>query len=348
MPTIRRNTVEEASELVALAATITTLKTCRDRKQKESLLEDTFRRSPFLKKWFRLAYDPLKQFRFNTLTGYERLEPGDSILHVLEESAAGRMGPELAASRFAHRCLKCSGPAADAARKVLNKDLQCGLTVQSLNRVYSRLGNRTVLVFDVPTATPWTRKKVWKYGTWYGSEELVGARCVTVITETGDPSMHRPDGTGIWQLEELRTELAINRPRALGDLVLDGKVALDVGESLNFLALDDPPLGPFPYQWTRVVYLVYDIYTLKEFDTGEGTRPYSERRAFLNQYLTAFNRELIRAVPQKRIESSLTFRRLLDRATERNWLGVVLREDAPYESGPTSYLQIVDTDEQST
>jgi expressed protein len=90
--------------------------------------------------------------------------------------------------------------------------------------------------------------------------------------------------------------------------------------------------GPKP----DLVYFPFDLVTLDEF-TGGGGRPYSERLECLRSLVPHLSQ--VGALPQTRIDHPATFEALV--RDSREWEGLMLREDVPYEGRRTpSMLKI--------
>lgn len=334
MPREATTPVPEVDQLLAFAALVDTIRTSPGRATKQAVLKAALQRTPYLKRFIASIYDPFRQYRFNTLsTCFERAEPGVGMWDILDGAAGGLMGPHLAASRWRSFVDKVKPPLRMSCQILLDKDADLlGLSPKHVNSVLEELGYKTYPTFEVQRAVEWDRKP----GTFWASEELVGQRVLAFLSEDRDPILFTPEGKPLWCLEELRDPLF----NWVGeDAVLDGKIAALDGTGFFEAeqSIKRNSLAPL----TNTVFWVFDLLSQQEWRDGRGEIRYTQRRQWLRGAISHIASEWVRPVPQHLVESRSKYREVLQRGIDKEWLGIILRRDAPYESGYTRNLQVV-------
>ena len=224
------------------------------------------------------------------------------------------------------------------ARRVIIKDLRCGISEKTLNKV---LGNTEwkIPVFTCQLATDSEKHTAKMTGKKRIEQKLDGVRVLAVITKTtvnlysrnGKPFDNFPHI--VESLEDIKNKFAKLFQSNPHGFVLDGEI---IGES--FQALMKQAQRKSDVQTTGMTYSVFDLLPLVDFERGFWNAQQYKRLDLLEEYRAVFeSTDCVRIMDG--IEVDLTtaeghdiMRRYAEDAVEAGFEGIMIKDlGAPYE-----------------
>ena len=224
-------------------------------------------------------------------------------------------------------------------RRVIIKDLRCGITERTLNKV---LGNTEwqIPVFECQLATDSNKHVAKMTGVKRLEQKLDGVRVLAVVTRTstnlysrnGKPFENFPHI--VYSIDKIRSKFAkffINNPNGF---VLDGEI---IGES--FQALMKQAQRKSNVKTEGMVYRVFDIIPLTDFERGYWNAQQHKRLSTLEQYRAVFEEltDCVRIMDGIEVDLSTAeghdvLRRYAHDAVTAGFEGIMIKDiDAPYE-----------------
>lgn len=273
------------------------------------------------------------------------------LLHLLNNGVRGRQACQLVNAFIEHHNID-DDCMIDTLYRCIDRHLRVGLSKHSIYHMVQRETSMTAFLehlqrcghllesqmpvalartWDQPASCPPTKT------CWYASRKLDGIRCLFVVTYNKAHAVYAISRTGrrFHTLTEWEHRLTRELAAYPSSFVIDGEMCVMNAEGHESFAramstIQQP--GPKP----DLVYFPFDLVTLDEF-TGGGGRPYSERLECLRSLVPHLSQ--VGALPQTRIDHPATFEALV--RDSREWEGLMLREDVPYEGRRTpSMLKI--------
>jgi DNA ligase-1 len=224
------------------------------------------------------------------------------------------------------------------ARRVIIKDLRCGISEKTLNKV---LGNTEwkIPVFTCQLATDSEKHVAKMTGHKRLEQKLDGVRVLAVVTKTtvnlysrnGKPFDNFPHI--VESLEDIKNKFARLLQAWPHGLVLDGEV---IGES--FQALMKQAQRKSDVQTAGMTYSVFDILPLEDFERGYWNAQQYKRLEILEDYRAVFeSTDCVRIMDGIEVDLNLSeghdqLRRYAEDAVEAGFEGIVIKDmGAPYE-----------------
>ena len=224
------------------------------------------------------------------------------------------------------------------ARRVLIKDLRCGITERTLNKV---LGNTEwqIPVFECQLATDSEKHTGKMIGLKRIEQKLDGVRVLAVITKNttnlysrnGKPFENFPHI--VEQLDRIKNHFAQLFSKNPSGFVLDGEI---IGES--FQALMKQAQRKSDVNTDNMVYSVFDIVPLSDFERGFWNAQQHKRLALLEEYRAVFDAtDCVRIMDGIEVDLSTAeghdvMRRYATDAVTAGFEGIMIKDlDAPYE-----------------
>ena len=206
----------------------------------------------------------------------------------------------------------------DLIISILNKDLKCGISIKTINKVSKGL----IPEFNVPLAKEYKDGMCdFKNDDWYMSQKINGIRCLAFIYEN-DIKFFTRNGNEIYTLDNLKRELEVNW-RGSKATVLDGELAiLDENGVEQFTGITS--------EWSRKnhiienpAFLIFDAYPMDHFkDEKSLNLNFNARYEFLKNNLLMENHRHIKIIEQVLVKSNKDFEMIPE-----NWEGYVLKKN---------------------
>lgn len=224
----------------------------------------------------------------------------------------------------------------DLILDILDRDLKCRVSSSIINKVWPKF----IPEFNTALANSyWDNEDAVDFGkdTWYASRKLDGVRLLTIIDEKGDIKTMSRNGKEFTSLTRLKEEIRELWPK-LRSTVFDGEICIvdEEGDEhfdqiIRLVTRKDYTI-PFPK------YRVFDILTLEEFSNSTSKVNLSVRQARWEALKAEAGRDISMIVPldQWKVDSRKKLDDLFAEATEKNWEGLIIRKDAPYQGKRTN------------
>ncbi len=224
----------------------------------------------------------------------------------------------------------------DFYRRILIKDLRCGVSEKTVNNVAKKQkkDQYKVPVFECQLSHDSANHEGKMTGTKIVERKLDGVRCLTVIDyESKTVVQYTRNGKVLENFSHI-TDYLSNFIEEFGrSYVLDGEIMSSSFQDLmkQVHRKDNVSAGD-------AVLNVFDIVPLFEFKQGKSTQGQKRRSAFLKNFENIFNDSgFITIVPQKTFNldsmvEEIEFRDYMKEMVEAGYEGVMIKEpDAPYE-----------------
>ena len=224
------------------------------------------------------------------------------------------------------------------ARRVIIKDLRCGISEKTLNKV---LGNTEwkIPVFTCQLATDSEKHTAKMTGLKRIEQKLDGVRVLAIVTKTtvnlysrnGKPFDNFPHI--VESLEDIKNKFARTFQSWPHGFILDGEI---IGES--FQALMKQAQRKSDVQTTGMTYSVFDFIPLSDFERGFSNAQQQKRLDLLEGYRAVFDStDCVRLMDGIEVdldtaEGHDVMRRYAEDAVAAGFEGIMIKSlDAPYE-----------------
>jgi DNA ligase-1 len=228
------------------------------------------------------------------------------------------------------------------ARRVIIKDLRCGISEKTLNKV---LGNTEwkIPTFTCQLATDSEKHTAKMTGRKRIEQKLDGVRVLAVITKNST-NLYSRNGKPFENFPHIVEQLDDIKARLIGvtykkGIVLDGEV---IGES--FQALMKQAQRKTDVRTDGMVYSVFDIIPIDDFERGYWNAQQSKRLAELEQHRGLFNStDCVRLMDGIEVDLDTTeghdiMRRYATDAVDAGFEGIMIKDlGAPYECKRTTF-----------
>lgn len=212
----------------------------------------------------------------------------------------------------------------DFYTKVFTKDLKIGVTADTLNKVYGDF----IPVFDVQLAKKFEDHKHKIKGDFIITKKLDGNRLV-VIKDNGVVKSFTRQGNQYEGLEEIESDIA---NLFFDDIVFDGELIADTeGSTHEVYAKTTSKARSKGKNKTGLIYHIFDVLPLEEFQKGKSKLNCVSRKKYLSQLFDGNDLPHCREVKPLYIGSDLSkVDELMQYAIEQEWEGIMLNMDTPY------------------
>lgn len=223
---------------------------------------------------------------------------------------------------------------------ILDKNLKCGVSSSIIMSIFGGESSGIKKNFGVALANKYfdrVDKVNFETQDWYASRKCDGLRCIC-IKENGIVrffSRSEKEFTTLGVLQNLIEQCEED------NFVLDGELCtVDANGDEDFqgiikLARRKGYTIPDPF------YQIFDMLTLDEFFERATSPKFSERIARMKQFFSknsALLSDNAKILKQTLVEDLDHFNELLDEARAKNWEGLMIRRDVPYEGKRTNDL----------
>ncbi len=231
-------------------------------------------------------------------------------------------------------------------RRILIKDLRCGVSEKTVNKVAKKLKkpNYSVPVFECQLAHDSANHEGKMTGKKIVERKLDGVRCLTVIDyESKTVTQYTRNGKVLENFKHI-TDYLSNYIEEFGrSYCIDGEIM-----SSSFQDLMKQVHRKDNVKANDAVLNVFDIVPLFEFKQGKSTLGQRRRSAFLKGFENIFNDSgFITIVPQREFDldslvDEIEFKDYMKQMIAEGYEGVMLKDpNAPYEcKRTTSWLKI--------
>ena len=169
-------------------------------------------------------------------------------------------------------------------RRILLKDLRCGVSEKTINSVCRALhvADYEIPVFECQLAHDGANHEEKIIGQKLIEVKLDGVRVITVVYPSGQVTQYSRNGKELTNFETIRAQLAKNSAWFAEPVVLDGEVM-----SSSFQDLMKQVHRKENVQTDDAVLHLFDILTLREFQAGQGQHKQIDRSYSLQAWYAA-------------------------------------------------------------
>lgn len=227
----------------------------------------------------------------------------------------------------------------DFLKEFFTKTYKCGITVKSVNKA---LGKGVVPEFGCQLAHPYEKYSHKIDGDFAITEKLDGHRTIA-ICRNGNVKLFTRKGHEIEGLHDISNHVRLFAEINLTDnFVLDGEILLDNVDNLPVDELFKATGKELRKKGDKsgLVFHVFDMVSLHEFESGEGVYSYKLRRNDLDNKFSTIASPYLMLVPLLYTGSEQSHILIWsDMATEKGWEGIMVNDmDEPYHTKRTSAL----------
>jgi DNA ligase-1 len=221
-------------------------------------------------------------------------------------------------------------------RRILIKDLRCGVSEKTVNKVATKFPQYAVPVFECQLAHDSANHEKKMSGKKQIEVKLDGVRVLTIVRKDGRINMFSRNGKEFFNfghiIKEIETVVTINPPPY--DLVLDGEIM-----SANFQDLMKQVHRKDNVTAGDAVLHLFDFIPLEDFQKGVWNKPQNLRSQMVLAWVSKFSAVLkhVQALSWEDVDLSTPegekrFVELNKAAVDGGYEGVMIKDvDAPYE-----------------
>jgi DNA ligase-1 len=209
--------------------------------------------------------------------------------------------------------------------------LDRNLKIRASEKLINRACDNLIPTFDVALASNYDEKmekKVdFKRQSWMVSRKLDGVRCLVIVDENGKATSWARSGKQFQTLQKVEEEIeAMN----LKSVVFDGEMCiLDENGNEDFQRCMKQ-IRRKDHTITNGQYLIFDMLTLSDFQTGTSDDTFITRLSQLNKVIDP--RALFLCIhPQELVRDDSHLQEWRQRSQNEAWEGLMLRLDVPYK-----------------
>lgn len=257
--------------------------------------------------------------QFNTIT---------DLLKALSNGLTGNK-----ALKEVSKFIKSNKEYQDLIYDVLDKDLHIGLSVTTMNELVPGLFKD----FQVALAKPIKNEEL--DSNWVIEHKLDGVRCLCVINSVDDIQFYSRKGKDFTTLGKLKGTIKclIKEGKCPTNVVLDGEVcSIDENGNEDFKSIMKE-IKRKDYTMNNPMYILFDIIPLDDFNSGYSKQTYKDRLNRLNSIFGVDKHDCIRMVEFEDYTVD-NFKKWKQFVFDKNWEGLILRKDVPYEATRSSNM----------
>lgn len=222
----------------------------------------------------------------------------------------------------------------DWYRRILIKDLRCGISEKTVNKVLKGTSISPVPVFECMLAHDGANHEKKITGVKLLEPKLDGVRCITVVNyEARTVVQYTRNGKVLENFSHIANALLANIDDLGRSYVLDGEV---VSKSFQDLMKQVHRKDDVQAQDARL--MLFDIVPLSEFQKGKSIMGQRRRTALLKSLKTTFNKcGSIDIIEQTEVDldgyvGEMQFKEFNKEAIEKGFEGIMIKDpNAPYE-----------------
>lgn len=220
-------------------------------------------------------------------------------------------------------------------RRILIKDLRCGISEKTINSVVEKInGNYVIPVFSCQLAHDGANHESKVAGRKMVEVKLDGVRVITIVYPSGHVAQYSRNGKELVNFEHIKAQFAKHSRLLKEPVVFDGEVM-----SSSFQDLMRQVHRKSDVSAEDAVLHLFDILTLKDFQSGRSSIPQSERSAALRVWYNPIRDHLPNVailgheiVDLDTKDGRTQFQAINQRAIEGGYEGIMIKDpEAPYE-----------------
>lgn len=220
-------------------------------------------------------------------------------------------------------------------RRILIKDLRCGISEKTINSVVEKInGDYVIPVFSCQLAHDGANHESKVAGRKMVEVKLDGVRVITIVYPSGHVAQYSRNGKELVNFEHIKAQFAKHSRLLKEPVVFDGEVM-----SSSFQDLMRQVHRKSDVSAEDAVLHLFDILTLKDFQSGRSSIPQSERSAALRVWYNPIRDHLPNVailgheiVDLDTKDGRTQFQAINQRAIEGGYEGIMIKDpEAPYE-----------------
>lgn len=283
----------------------------------------------------KLAYDPLVTFgvkKVPTRKGKDGKGLSFKDFRLLADRLAGRIvtGHAAMADIEAEMAKATNDQWNGFYRRVLIKDMRCGVTAKTINNVAKRLGHKNYMVrlFECQLAKDGADHENYMVGEKLIESKLDGVRVLTFVYTNGDVVQYSRNGKEFTNFEHIKDQFAKVAKHLKEDTVFDGEVM-----SASFQDLMKQARRKYDADASDAVLNLFDIIPVREFLTGKGKKTQIARSAELQAWFDKYENSLphVQVLGHETVnlstkEGKAQFAKINKRAIEAGFEGIMIKD----------------------
>ena len=222
----------------------------------------------------------------------------------------------------------------DWYRRILIKDLRCGISEKTVNKILKDAKLDTIPVFECMLAHDGANHEKKVVGTKLLEPKLDGVRCITIVNyEARSVVQYTRNGKVLENFSHIADALLQHIDTIGRSYVLDGEVV-----SSSFQDLMKQVHRKDDVQASDATLMLFDILPLSEFQKGKSVMGQSRRSKLLNSFKTLFESTgCVAVIPQVEVDlnsyvGELQFKQFNKDAIEQGFEGIMIKDpEAIYE-----------------
>ena len=222
----------------------------------------------------------------------------------------------------------------DWYRRILIKDLRCGISEKTVNKVLKGTAIKPVPVFECMLAHDGANHEKKIAGVKLLEPKLDGVRCITVVNyENRTVVQYTRNGKVLENFSHITESLLANIDDFGRSFVLDGEVI-----STSFQELMKQVHRKDNVKATDAVLMLFDIIPLSEFQKGKSVMGQTRRTAMLKSFKPTFDKTgTVGVIPQTEVDldsgvGEMQFKQFNRDALDNGYEGIMIKDpDAVYE-----------------
>lgn len=292
-----------------------------------------FKNNELVCKALQYTYSPYKQFNLTSASckkyvGQFEVEYIEDLFLLLDK-LSNREITGNAAIAAVQRFYMLFPDYTDLILNIIDKDLKIRMNAKNINKAVPNL----IPEFNVALCNVYAdyKDKVdFERDNWLAARKLDGCRCIAVVDENGKCTCWSRQGKRLETLGKIEEEVS-----SLGfkNVVFDGECCIvdeNGDEHFDWIMKEIKKKG---HTIERPMYQVFDFLTKEEFESGKGKVNLCIRQEYLQKIFAKHYPYLnyMRMVEQTPVQSLEHFNQLFNEAKEKDWEGLVIRKNVPYE-----------------
>jgi len=208
---------------------------------------------------------------------------------------------------------------ADLVYCIIDRNLQIRANAALINKVIPGL----IPEFKIALANKYDPKHIdFEKDKWLASRKLDGVRCVAICNSLREIKLYSRKGKEFKTLNKVKIELLkIMSPNT----VLDGEICiLDENRNESFQDIMKE-IRRKDHTINNPTFLVFDMLTKKEFDSGTSISTLSERN------ISCFDLMHVQSLEQLPVEGFEHLQEISDKANKLGYEGIMIRKDCEYK-----------------
>lgn len=219
-------------------------------------------------------------------------------------------------------------------RRILIKDLRCGVSEKTINKVTKKHPGYVIPVFSCQLAHDSANHESKVQGKKLVEVKLDGVRVIAIVYPDGTANLYSRNGKELVNFPHIAEQLGRHGRFFAEPMVLDGEVM-----SASFQDLMKQVHRKSDVAASDAVLNLFDILTLRDFSAGSSPRTQTERSAWLKEWYTEFAEHLpnVTIVGQELVdldtpEGYARFKEINQQAIAGGYEGIMLKDpNAIYE-----------------